>query len=208
MKRPIFIDIDMVELADWNYKKNDKKMMETLKAQIQENGFVENIIVREKVDGRYEVINGNHRIECLKAIGEHTVAAINVGPISLIGAKRIAIETNETRFQKDEKKLGNLLSGIKNNVDLEDLKKTMPFSEDALLELTGEFDSIEGENTDLEEKESKDTGVLTVGVEKFFEELSLYDVDKKVALDFIKWAKKYIKDREIKTFESFLKSLF
>jgi ParB-like chromosome segregation protein Spo0J len=73
------IKISSLELAPWNYKEDDAKLQAKLVKNIQSNGQVENIVVREIGEGKYEVVNGNHRLKAFREIGLSTVMAYNLG---------------------------------------------------------------------------------------------------------------------------------
>ncbi len=128
LKYKIF-PIDLLVRADWNYKTDDEVKSQKLRNNIKRIGQVENIQVRKLETGYYEVINGNHRLDNLIELGKAFVVAYDHGNISLSEAKRIAIETNETRFESDHLKLAELFSDIKLDFDIPDLVDTMPFDE-------------------------------------------------------------------------------
>ncbi len=123
------IAIEKLEKAEWNYKKNDQALMEKLVANIKRNGQIENLIVRELPKGKYEIVNGNHRYDALVELKTKKAWCYNLGKIKLAMAKRIAIETNETRFDSDMGKLDDLMKELEKSFNLGDLKMTMPFNE-------------------------------------------------------------------------------
>lgn len=129
-----FIEIEVSKLvkADWNYKEEDPKMQKQLVENIRKNGQLENIIVRQLGNGKYEVVNGNHRLDAFKELKFAKVTCCDVGEISEAHAARIAIETNETKFKSDNIKLAQLLENIKSDFDITELQKTMPFSLDEM----------------------------------------------------------------------------
>ena len=55
------LPIDALRKAPWNYKTDDPKLAEKLRANMERNGQLENIVVRQMDDESYEVVNGNHR---------------------------------------------------------------------------------------------------------------------------------------------------
>jgi ParB family transcriptional regulator, chromosome partitioning protein len=121
--------------AGWNYKIDNSKMLEKLTQNIKKNGQIENIIVREIEDGNYEVVNGNHRLEALVNLGIDKVYCFNLGDISIEQAKRIAIETNETRFDADQFSLSEILKELVDTYNIEEIEITMPFT-------TGEIEDL------------------------------------------------------------------
>ncbi|NCU28929.1 MAG: hypothetical protein EOM85_04670, partial [Candidatus Moranbacteria bacterium] len=148
------IDIDKLVKAGWNYKENNDALMEKLINNIKRNGQIENIIVRELDTGFFEVVNGNHRLDALNAIGSKTVYCYNLGQISESQAKRIAVETNETKFQSSEESLAGILREIIDEFD--DFDITSPFSEEELNELLGDIDVNIEEDGTIEEVEENE----------------------------------------------------
>ncbi len=170
------IPISKLVKADWNYKTDDPVKKEKLKENIKRNGQIENVLVRLLDTGFYEIVNGNHRQDVFVELGFEEVVAFDFGKISLAAAQRIAIETNETKFDSDTDKLAKLLQEIKLEFNEEDLKATMPFDEDEFSEMMSreiteidfdldndkDYSEIEEDNFDeeLPEKPKTKTGDL------------------------------------------------
>ena len=125
----IEIPIDKLVKADWNYKTEDPDKQEKLKENIKRNGQIENIIIRELETGYFEVVNGNHRLTVFKDLGLKKVMCYNLGSISEQQAMRIAIETNETKFDSDSIILGERIKELTKEFELEDLVSTLPYTE-------------------------------------------------------------------------------
>lgn len=126
----IEVPIDKLVKADWNYKTEDDKKQEKLKENIKRNGQIENILIRELDTGYYEVVNGNHRLSVLKELKFKKVYTYNLGKINQSQAIRIAIETNETKFETDTIELAERIKEISNEFD--DLDLTLPYTEQEL----------------------------------------------------------------------------
>jgi hypothetical protein len=133
IEKYIELETSKLKKAKWNYKTDNPKLLEKLKANIQRNGQIENILVREIKDG-YEVVNGNHRLDALKQLGFKNVVAYNLGKITQASAMRVAIETNETKFDSDPLKVAETLNTILQEFDLDDSSLTMPFDKTELEE--------------------------------------------------------------------------
>lgn len=131
------LNINTLVKADWNYKQENEFLQEKLVNNIKKNGQIENLIVRDISNGRFEVVNGNHRYDALKELGIESVQVFNLGTISDKDAKRIAIETNESKFESDEIELSELLKELADTTPIKDMLDTMPFTE---VELTGLID--------------------------------------------------------------------
>jgi len=113
--------------AEWNYKKDEPEQARKLVANIKRNGQVENLLVRDLGRNRYEVVNGNHRIDALNELQTKSAIVCDLGKISKAEAMRLAVETNETMFETDFVKLSKLFKEMKVDFDEEDLLSTLPF---------------------------------------------------------------------------------
>lgn len=157
----IDIPIDMLVKANWNYKLNDDELHNKLLENFKRNGQIENIIVRQLDTGFFEIINGNHRLDVMKELKMEKAHCFNFGKISLPQAQRIAIETNETRFKNDEYALGQLFKEINEEYDMNDILKTVPFSEDYIkslmdwsdIDISSFFEQRDNGESEAEEEE-------------------------------------------------------
>lgn len=126
------LNISQLVKADWNYKENNDELKEKLKENIKRNGQVENIIVRLLDTGFYEVVNGNHRYEAMKELEFENIIVCDITPCNINQAKRLAIETNETKFNTDNIKLAEIFKEISTEFSIEDLEKTNPYTNEDL----------------------------------------------------------------------------
>lgn len=133
-----FIDIEVSKLvkADWNYKEENEQQTENLLNNFKRNGQIENILIRELDTGYFEVVNGNHRLDVMKILKTKKAHAYNCGKIGLAEAQRLAIETNETKFESDSIKMAELISTLTKEFPAEELAKTMPYSEEQIQKMT------------------------------------------------------------------------
>lgn len=113
--------IDILVKADWNYKTEDEKRSSKLRESIKRHGQIETMHVRKLESGYYEVVNGNHRLDDMIILGIKFVIAYDHGNISEAEAKRIALQTNELRFDADPLKLGGILAELTEFYNDEDL---------------------------------------------------------------------------------------
>jgi hypothetical protein len=131
---------DLIQ-AEWNYKKfNDPVLHKKLVANIKKNGQIENLITHENEEGLLVITNGNHRYLAMVELGMEAADCYHLGKLTDAQAKRIAVETNETKFDTDKNKLASILEDIM-EIGEEDFKETNPFSDketDALLSLLKE----------------------------------------------------------------------
>lgn len=166
--------LELLVKASWNYKTDNSEKSLKLQNNIKRIGQVENIQVRGLNTGYYEVVNGNHRLDNLLELGKKFVVAFDHGKISTAEAQRIAIETNETKFEADTMKLAELIVEIQQDYDLADLEETMPYSEGELKHfaelLNFDLDDLVDNNLTQEIKNESDCFQLTVMIDKQHQE--------------------------------------
>lgn len=128
--RFVAIPVSQLVPAPWNYKKTGE-VVEPAKAKIRrairKRGQVVNLIVREIAEDRYEVVNGNHRLEVFVEEGVEQAICCNMGTIDQATAEMIALETNELNVEADVLKLGGLLRHVLETVPLEEMTETLPY---------------------------------------------------------------------------------
>ena len=163
-----FVDIEISKLikADWNYKEENEKLTEKLLENMKRNGQIENILIRELDTGFYEVVNGNHRLDVMKILKLKKVHAYNFGKIKLPQAQRIALETNETKFESDSIKMAQLITSLTKEFPADDLVETMPYTMDEIINM-GEL--VDFNFDEFENKEEVDT----FGDKDFTQEIKL-----------------------------------
>ena len=74
MLKHVAIEIDRIYVPVKHTKNFDPDRVQALAEDILENGLRTPIQVREG-KGRYVLVTGNHRLEAMKALGEHTILA-------------------------------------------------------------------------------------------------------------------------------------
>ena len=63
------LPIEHLREAPWNPNVMDEAMLARLTESVRRFGMVQNLVVRELLDGTYEVLSGNHRLRVLKRMG-------------------------------------------------------------------------------------------------------------------------------------------
>ena len=144
------IEISKLVKANWNYKEENEKQTDKLIENFKRNGQIENILIRELDTGFYEVVNGNHRLDVMKILKQKKAHAYNFGKIGLPEAQRIAIETNETKFESDSIKLAEIITTLTKEFPQDELVKTMPYTDEEINNMQDlvNFDFNEFGNTD------------------------------------------------------------
>jgi ParB-like chromosome segregation protein Spo0J len=157
------IPLDKLVEASWNYKEDNDKLIDTLVANLKRNGQVENIIVRLLDTGFYEVVNGNHRLTAFRKIGMEKAVCYDLGSVSLSEAKRLALETNETKFAANRVKMADILSEISSSFSLDDMSETLPFDSEQIQNMIDaskmSWEDNDLTNTGADEDEAKLTNL-------------------------------------------------
>jgi hypothetical protein len=152
-----FVEIrtHLLEKAPWNYKTDDEDKKNKLKGNLRQNGVLENIVVREMPNGKYEVVNGNHRLDAIRELSIEVVPAYNLGVVSEKKAKRIAIELNETHFDPDSLKLAGVIKELVDEYSIDDLEETMPYNKQEIEDYQKLLDFDWGQYGEGEGKDEK-----------------------------------------------------
>jgi len=167
-----FVEIEVSKLmkAPWNYKRDDdeeeiEKRKQALLNNFKENGQLENLIVRKMDGGKYEVVNGNHRLDVVNQLKFDSVICYDLGKVSEARARFIAAQTNETKFPRDEVKFSQLLNYITKEIPLDDVLKNMPMSKeemDDILKLQDfSFDKYQEENEEAKKEQNSEKKLLS-----------------------------------------------
>jgi len=172
------VDIKLLDYAPWNYKTDDEEKARKLQNNIDRNGQVESIIIRDMGTGRFEVVNGNHRLTAFTNAGIDKPMCFNTSVTSERAAQRLALETNETKFDNDPIKLGQIASGLLEEFEKKDLLETLPYDEpefDSYAEMDSWDDNDEetGAGSDNGDSESSYTGDGVVPVSKLLQSLGV-----------------------------------
>ena len=102
--------------------------------------------------------------------------------LSLAQAQRVAIETNETKFEVDRFKLSEIMTDLDKEFTREELSETMPYNEnemDSLLSIS-DFDwgSLDGEtNSNEDEKPSDGLVKIDINREDYDVIIDRFDMD-------------------------------
>lgn len=128
----IVVPIDQIDPNPWNPNVQSAFTFEKEKESIETYGFIDPVTGRQKGDGRYEIIDGEHRWKAAKEVGL-TELPFNVIVIDDARAKKLTIVLNELKGKPDTEILAALLGDIKLEMgdDVEFLKG-LPFNESDL----------------------------------------------------------------------------
>ncbi len=130
------ITVQLTQLAEaaWNYKTDGtEEMIAKLAASIEQDGSAGVPAVREIGQGKYEVIDGNHRLKAVRRVKWATLTVESFGKISIAKAALIARRRNHIWFADDILKYAELLKNtITPEISVEEMSKYMPESEDEI----------------------------------------------------------------------------
>lgn len=159
--------VDML-MCPWNYKKfNDQSLQQKLVANIKRNGQIENLITYENDKGEVVLANGNHRYLAMQELGFESADCYHLGKITDAQAKRIALETNETKFATDKNKLAVILDEVLTSEEFKDFAETNPFDDKEMERLAALLADDELEDDEPKEKPQKSKTAISAGGESY-----------------------------------------
>ena len=159
------MNIDNLVKAGWNYKTDGtEEQINKLIKSIKYDDSAGVIAVR-KLNDKYEVIDGNHRLEALKRIGWQQIQVENFGDISKAKAIIIARRRNHVWFDDDLKAFSDLIKNdVLPEIDTDTLKDILPDTPDEIDNLVnfGNFDWEEPIEKEPKDNDGKKTIVVKV----------------------------------------------
>ena len=159
MKQVIKLPIEKLVKAEWNYKTdgtNDQiqKLMNSIKYDNSAG-----VLAVRKLRNKYEVIDGNHRLEALKRLKYKEVQVEDFGDLPKSKAIVLSRRRNHVWFDDDLVSFGTLLKeDVLPDIPMETLKEILP--EDENLENLLNFNEFE-----WKEPEQKTKDVNTVAIQ-------------------------------------------
>ena len=120
----------------WNPNRVTPAVMAKIRASIERNGFVDPVTVWDD-GGTNIIIDGEHRVEAAGGLGLAEVPCTVIWGITAAQAKELTITLNELRGQPDPAKLTELLRDLTDEPPLDELLKTLPFTEDLVRTMLG-----------------------------------------------------------------------
>lgn len=68
VEKSTMIALDQIEMNDWNPFKQDDEVFNQLVTEMEQEGFDEPILVAKLPDGKYRVVNGEHRFKAARVL--------------------------------------------------------------------------------------------------------------------------------------------
>ena len=158
MKEVIKLPIEKLVKADWNYKTDGTdEQIQKLMNSIEFDKSAGVLAVR-KIRDKYEVIDGNHRLEALKRLKYKTVLVENFEDLPKSKAIVLSRRRNYVWFDDDLVSFGTLLKeDVLPDIPMETLKEILP--EDENLENLLNFNEFEWKEP---EQKTKDVNTSTI----------------------------------------------
>lgn len=125
----IILDIDSLAPNPWNPNEESDFMQEKLGASLEKFGQVAEVLVRELPDGRYEIIDGEHRWKEMKAAGAEKILVNNLGKVTDSDAKLLTMAANELHGNRNPVKLAKILRDLEKEDDWKEIAAIMPYNE-------------------------------------------------------------------------------
>jgi len=129
------LQIPMNELipAEWNYKTDGTPEQITKLAESIKHDNSAGVLAVRKVEGNYEVIDGNHRLKAIQQIGWESVPCEDFGWISKAEAILISRRRNFQWFEDDTVKFAQLFKDfVLPDISIEEMEKFMPETREEL----------------------------------------------------------------------------
>jgi hypothetical protein len=143
------MDINQLIKADWNYKTDgtDEQISKLMKSIQYDNSA--GVLAVRRVGDKYEVIDGNHRLEALKRLGWTEIQVENFGDLPKSKAIIVARRRNHVWFDDDIVSFGKLLKEeVLPEIDKETLKSILPDSAEEIDGLLN-FNEMEWQEPEL-----------------------------------------------------------
>lgn len=122
----------------WNPNRMTERVKEAARESIRLYGFIDPLTVRPhpERDGEYQILDGEHRWLVAPEEGYEELPVIVLRDLSEAQAKKLTVILNETRGEADVALLGKLLADIRRDVDEDELRLGLPYSDAELKHLT------------------------------------------------------------------------
>lgn len=146
-QKPLSVEMvnpDFLSPNPWNTNGMSPDNEAKLEASIRRFGMFKPVLVRDTLDGRLEIIGGEHRAQTAQRLGYKTIPVVNLGAIDDKKAKEIGLVDNGRYGSDDALQLAELLEGLGS---IEELSSFMPYGD---ADLASIFSSVSIELDDLD----------------------------------------------------------
>lgn len=165
----ILVPVDQIDPNPWNPNVQSDFIFGREIESIQSFGFVDPVTGRRKPDGRYEIIDGEHRWKAAKQIGMTELPFNDIGEIDDARAKKLTLVLNELKGKPDTEMLSDLLGDIKDALG-DEFELGLPFTDGDLKTLLADdridWNSNAKPGVDGVDEEKGDWKVVTLQLPK------------------------------------------
>ena len=112
MLEPIWLDATVLRSAPWNYKTDGGEELRERFRRSLEQGVTPLHVAKVEGEDAYEVCDGNHRLEELRAIGAKRILCFTHGELPLAERKALAVRYNAQWFHAETVPLAECLRDI------------------------------------------------------------------------------------------------
>lgn len=121
------IPIDALTPNAWNPNRQTAFQFQKEKESITTHGFIVPVIVRDLGEGRFEIIDGEHRWRAARELHFTSIPINNLGPMTDLQAKKLTIILNELKGKSDSIELSKLVADILSQTSYADVLHDLPF---------------------------------------------------------------------------------
>jgi len=125
-----YVPIEQVEPNPWNPNVQDDRTFDALVENIQEVGMDEPVLVRQLENGKYQVINGEHRYEACKVLGFDEIPVIVSDKFDEDMAKFQTVRRHVIQGKMDPMKFTKLFDDMADKYGEEMTKEMMKFTDE------------------------------------------------------------------------------
>ena len=125
------IPLDLLTEAPGNPNQMDRAMWERLYRSLKRFGLVQNLVVRPKGDGTYEVLSGNQRLQALRESGADTAPCL-VKELADYDAQLLSQALNHIRGEDDLGLRAELLREVLEGIGEEEVLQILPETTESL----------------------------------------------------------------------------
>ncbi len=119
---------DLLDPNPWNPNRMTPEIRRKLRLNLQRDGFVSPLLVR-KLDGRYQIVNGEHRWMIAKELGYQTVPCVVLDQLDDRRARILTVNLNELGGDPVPSLLAKLLHELEEQIPLAELAAVLPYDE-------------------------------------------------------------------------------
>ena len=149
------LDVDLLDPNPWNPNRMTPSMKKKLRLNLKRDGFVNPLTVRP-LDGRYQIINGEHRWTVAKEIGHRTVPCVVLEGLSDRRARILTVNLNELGGDPVPSLLAKLLHELEEESPLSELAAVLPYDEAEIQDTLALLKMPEGLEQLIEEEAAKE----------------------------------------------------